>query len=167
VILCRNRDEAEKALERVRAWVTEAGLTLHPEKTQIADTNQRGGGFDFLGYHFERGYKWPRKKSLEKIKEKIRRWTKRNNARSLEENIAQLNASLRGWFNYFQQSVRNVFEKLDEMIRRRLRTMLRKRLKKRGMARSLAAHRKWPNAYFEARGLYSLVAAHKRALQSR
>lgn len=166
VILCRSRSEAEKAMEAVKAWVKEAGLTLHPEKTRLADVQQRGEGFAFLGYHFERGYQWPRQKSLEKIKEKIREWTKRNNGRSLEENIQRLNESLRGWFHYFRKSVRNVFEKLDEMIRRRLRTMLHKRRKKRGMAWNLAAHRRWPNAYFEARGLYSLVAAHRRVLQS-
>ena len=40
---------------QVQQWTTEAGLTLHPTKTRIVDATQRGG-FDFLGYHFERGY---------------------------------------------------------------------------------------------------------------
>ena len=30
------------------------------------------GGFDFLGYHFERGYRWPRAKSLQKLKATLR-----------------------------------------------------------------------------------------------
>jgi hypothetical protein len=34
-------------------------------------------GFDFLGYHFERDRVWPRKKSLEKLKDTIREKTKR------------------------------------------------------------------------------------------
>ena len=38
----------------MRRWTAEAGLTLHPAKTRIVDATQRGG-FDFLGYHFERG----------------------------------------------------------------------------------------------------------------
>jgi hypothetical protein len=59
VILCRSAAEAAEALARVRAWVAEAGLTLHPEKTRVVDAAQRGG-FDFLGYHFERGMRWPR-----------------------------------------------------------------------------------------------------------
>ncbi len=37
VVLCRSRQEAEAALEVIRQWVAEAGLTLHPEKTRIAD----------------------------------------------------------------------------------------------------------------------------------
>ncbi len=55
VILCRSRTEAEQALEEVKQWVSEAGLQLHPDKTRITDASQKGGGFDFLGYHFERG----------------------------------------------------------------------------------------------------------------
>ena len=35
VILCRSRGEADAALEEVRAWVSEAGLTLHPTKTHV------------------------------------------------------------------------------------------------------------------------------------
>ena len=42
------------------------GLTLHPIKTRIVDATQVGG-FDFLGYHFECGCHWPRKKSLDKF----------------------------------------------------------------------------------------------------
>jgi hypothetical protein len=33
--------------------VAEAGLTLHPTKTRIVNADEKGG-FDFLGYHFER-----------------------------------------------------------------------------------------------------------------
>ena len=58
VILCRSEAEAQQALERVWAWTAEAGLTLHPEKTRIVDANQEG--FEFLGYRFERGQRWPR-----------------------------------------------------------------------------------------------------------
>ena len=58
VILCESQEQAQRAMERVRQWVEEAGLTLHPTKTRIIDATQPGG-FDFLGYHFERGMKWP------------------------------------------------------------------------------------------------------------
>jgi hypothetical protein len=33
------------------------------------------GGFDFLGYHFERGHRWPRPKSLDQFRETIRQKT--------------------------------------------------------------------------------------------
>ncbi len=61
VILCRSETQARAALAKVQEWTDVAGLRLHPEKTCIVDATQRGG-FDFLGYHFERGYRWPRRK---------------------------------------------------------------------------------------------------------
>ena len=48
VILCRTEAEARKAEAEVRAWVPEAGLTQHPEKTRVVDASAPGG-FDFLG----------------------------------------------------------------------------------------------------------------------
>ena len=91
------------ALAAVRAWVSEAGLTLHPEKTRVVNAAQPGG-FDFLGYHFERGMRWPRKKSLGKLKDRLRAKTARLDGRSLPEIVADVNRSLRGWYGYFQHS---------------------------------------------------------------
>ena len=54
VVLCGTEGEAQQALEAVQRWTAQAGLTLHPVKTRIVDATQ-AGGFDFLGYHFERG----------------------------------------------------------------------------------------------------------------
>ena len=71
VILCADREEAEHALELVRDWTEGAGLKLHPDKTRIVDALQRGG-FDFLGYHVERGYRWPSDKSQGKLKDTVR-----------------------------------------------------------------------------------------------
>ena len=48
VILCRSCEEADAALAEVRAWVAEAGLTLHPEKTHVGDCRQPGQGFEFV-----------------------------------------------------------------------------------------------------------------------
>lgn len=76
VIMCAPREEAEAALEAVRQWMEQAGLSLHPTKTRSVDASQRGG-FDFLGYHFERGYRWPRPKSLDKFKEALREKTRK------------------------------------------------------------------------------------------
>jgi RNA-directed DNA polymerase len=61
-------------------------------------------GFDFLGYHFERDRVWPRKKSLEKLKDTIREKTKRTVVAELPGVIADLNPTLRGWYGYFQHS---------------------------------------------------------------
>jgi len=156
VILCGSEAEAQAALAAVRAWVAEAGLTLHPEKTRVVEATQRGG-FDFLGYHFERGLRWPRAKSLGKLKERVRAKTRRTDGRSLRAIVAEVNRTLRGWYGYFQHSQGNVFATVDGYVRRRLRSLLEKR---RGHAlQGLgAAAQRWPNAWFARRGLLSLAA---------
>ena len=59
-------------LAEVRTWVEANGLTLHPDKTHVGDCRQKGEGFEFLGYLFESGRRWVRKKSLKRIKDAIR-----------------------------------------------------------------------------------------------
>ena len=108
VILCGSKEEAEDTLARIRQWMEAAGLTLHPTKTRIVDASQKGG-FDFLGYHFERGYRWPRKKSLEKFREAIRAKTRKLRSGSMSEIIGEVNQTLRGWFEYFKHSWRTTF----------------------------------------------------------
>jgi RNA-directed DNA polymerase len=164
VILCQSEAEAEAALELVRQWTAGAGLQLHPDKTRIVDATQKGG-FDFLGYHFERNLKWPRKKSLNKFKETIRDKTKRKNGLSLQAIIDDVNRSVRGWFEYFKHSHWTTFSPLDSWIRMRLRSILRRRQGHRGRGRG-RDHQRWSNAFFSEHGLYSLVSAHATARQS-
>ena len=163
VLLCRSEEEAQQALEQVRQWTASAGLVLHPVKTRIVDAWR--GGFDFLGYHFERGQKWPRDKSLQKFKETIRSKTQRNRGISLKVIISEVNRTVKGWMEYFQHSHRKTFPELDQWIRMRLRSLLRRRRGRRGYS-SRWDHLRWPNAFFAEQGLYSLVAAHARACQS-
>lgn len=155
VIQCTSREEAQEALAKVKAWMSAAGLTLHPEKTRIVDATQRGG-FDFLGWHFERGYQWPREKSQNKLKEAIRELTPRTSGRSLCEIVLRLNRTLKGWRAYFDHGVRNVYEDLDGMVRRRLRKLMLKRRGKRGKPQG-NIQRRWPNAYFDKLGLWRLA----------
>ncbi len=165
IILCENQEKAQAALQEVRQWVEQAGLTLHPTKTRLVDANQTGG-FDFLGYHFERGMRWPRRKSLEKFKEAIRQKTQRTRSDSIKQIIEETNRTLRGWFNYFQHSIPNIFKPLDQWIRGRLRSVLRKRHKGNGRARG-NDHQRWPNAYFAELGLISLALARAKAANAR
>jgi len=164
VILCRSEDEAKSALARVQTWVGENGLTLHPEKTRIVDATQPGG-FDFLGYHFERGYRWPRRKALDRLRDKVRQMTPRTSGDSLACTIARLNQTLRGWYGYFQHSHRTTFPAVDGYVRGRLRSILRKRVGRRGRGRG-ADHQRWRNHYFDELGLFSLTQAHASACQS-
>ncbi|HET6887310.1 MAG TPA: group II intron reverse transcriptase/maturase, partial [Candidatus Udaeobacter sp.] len=154
IVLCSSQQQAQEALERVRRWVEENGLSLHPVKTRLVDASQ-AGGFDFLGYHFERGMKWPRKKSMDKLKDTIRSKTRRTDGRSLKAICEDLNRTLRGWFGYFKHSKANTFESVDGYTRGRLRSILRKRMAKSGHGRGFDHHR-WPNAYFSTMGLFSL-----------
>lgn len=163
VILCRSEGEAYAALEYVREWTANAGLALHPEKTHVVDATQKGG-FDFLGYHFERGDRWPRKKSLKKLKDRLRDLTKRTNGQSLNEIIRQINLTLGGWFEYFKHSNKWTYPALDSWIRMRLRSILRKRRGGKGRGRG-SDHQRWPNAYFGSLGLLNLSAAHAKLCQ--
>jgi len=164
VLLCKSETDARKSLEMVSDWTAKAGLTLHPVKTRIVDATERGG-FDFLGYHFERGMKWPREKSLKKLKDSIRDKTRRCNGFSLLAIIEDINMTLIGWFGYFKHSHRTTFPVLDSWIRMRLRSILRKRHGGRGRGRG-SDHQQWPNAYFAKHGLFFLTTAHAKACQS-
>ena len=158
IVLCRTEEQALEALELVKHWVETNGLTLHPTKTRLVDAGQRGG-FDFLGYHFERGMKWPRKKSMDKLKEAIRAKTRRTEGRCMRAICGDLSRTLRGWFGYFQHSKANTFSTVDKYTRGRLRNILRKRCKRKGRAAG-KDHQRWPNAYFSTMGLFSLREAH-------
>jgi len=164
VVLCRGEAEAQSALAVVQQWTAAAGLTLHPEKTRIVDAAQPGG-FDFLGYHFERGEKRPRRKSLKKYKDTIRAKTKRNTGQSLKVIIANVNRTTKGWFAYFKHSHLYTFRPLDQFIRVRLRNILRRRSGRRGIASGSESVR-WTNAYFAEQGLFSLLQAQLALRQS-
>jgi RNA-directed DNA polymerase len=159
VVMCRSEEDAAAALAVVQHWTAQAGLTLHPTKTRLVD--EREDGFDFLGYHFEAGKRWPRTKSRKKFRDTIRAKTKRTSGHSMTQIIADVNRTLRGWFEYFKHSHRPTFRMEDGWIHRRLRSILRKRSRRKGSAKANGADQtRWPNAYFAALGLYSLQDAH-------
>ena len=167
VILCRTEDEARAALREVDAWTTANGLTLHPDKTRIVDSRQPGQGFDFLGYRFEAGCRFVRKKSLRAFKDKVRTKTMRSRGDSLARIIADLNPALRGWFGYFKHAAPFQLRNLDRFVRRRLRAVLRKQDKRPGFGRCKADHQRWPNAFFAGQGLFTLATALELARHSR
>jgi len=163
VILCRSPEQASQALAMVQDWTAAAGLTLHPTKTRIVDAKE--DTFEFLGYRFEDGRRYPRAKSLKKLKDTIRAKTKRTSGKCLRAIIGSLNPTLRGWFEYFKHSYKTTFPYLDGWIRMRLRSILRKRQGRRGRGRG-SDHQRWRNAFFAEHGLFSLKTAHALACQS-
>jgi RNA-directed DNA polymerase len=163
VVLCRSQEEAEAALEKLREWMAEAGLTLHPDKTRTVDMSVADSHFDFLGYRFKRSrrgrlIRLVRPKSLRKLRESIKPRTRRNNGRSMEAIVADINRTLKGWYGYFKHVHRSELEEIDRWMRVRLRSILRKRRGGRGRGRGQDHHR-WPNRYFTGLGLFCLLDA--------
>jgi RNA-directed DNA polymerase len=167
VVLCKSREEADAALATIQAWVAENGLRLHPNKTHVGDCLVKGQGFEFLGYRFEAGQRFVRKKSLNRLKDTIRAKTRRTRGDSLARIIADLNRTLRGWFMYFKHAHPRTFLVLDQLIRRRLRAVLRKHDKRPGYGATRDDHRRWPNAFFADAGLLALHTAWQSARYSR
>jgi RNA-directed DNA polymerase len=163
VVLAPSAEEARQALEQLKSWADQAELTLHPDKTRLVDMTESRAHFDFLGYRFLRTAKGKlirlvRPKSKKKLRESLRRPTRRANGRSLDAIIAILNPKLRGWFAYFMRAHPSEHEAMDKWVRMRLRSILRKRHKGKGRGRG-KDHSKWPNRYFENLGLFSLERA--------
>jgi RNA-directed DNA polymerase len=156
IVQCRSRAQAQAALEQLKDWVKAAGLSLHPQKTRIVDASQ-SGGFDFLGWHFERGWKWPRQKSEQRLRESMRQHTRRTDGRAMVQIISSLNRRLKGWANYFHGGNGDVYNRLDQWIRMRLRSVQRKRDRRKGHGRG-QDHNRYPNAYWAELGLISLKA---------
>ena len=162
VILCQSREEAEAAMKLLGEYLTALGLQLHPDKTCIAHLMIRPG-FQFLGYVFYDRFRDPRPSSQDKLRTSLRGKTRLTDGQSLSKIIERLNASLRGWFAYFQYCSPNSFawERTDRWVRFRLRAILDKR-RRRGRMRRRGrgnAHFRWPNDFFAKHGLFSLVSA--------
>jgi len=168
VILCPTQKDAENALELALQWVKDKGLTLHPDKTHVGNSTEKGQGFDFLEYRFEAGKRWVRKKSLKALKDKIRSKTRRSRGDSMETIVKDLNPMLKGWFNYFKHANKWTFSMIDRFIRRRLRSLRNKQSRGgSGFGRTYKLHKQMPNTYFAGYGLFTMKEAHIRACQSR
>ena len=170
VILCRSQQQAEEALGQVAEWMKQAGLELHPEKTKVVNMGERGNHFDFLGYRFWRGKRGKlrrlvRPKSAKKLRESLKRFTRRTTGRSLENIASKINPILRGWYGYFRCASAGSLKQTDAWIRGRLRSILRKRRGGKGRGRG-RDHQRWTNCYFTQLGLVNLHKLQERELTS-
>src|SRR3990172_6070204 len=69
-------------------------------------------------------------KTIMKLKDKIRKLTKRSSGQSMEQRLEKLNAYLKGWIGYFWLTeAPSILQSIDEWVRRRLRTCLWKQWK--------------------------------------
>ena len=137
VVLCRGKTDAP--LAAVRHVLDRLDLTLNENKTHIVDARQES--FIFLGFEIRmsKGLKsgksyphvCPAPKSLAKIKERITQMTARERTPiPLEDIVGSMNATLRGWANYFHyRNSSRVLEKVKTHAEERLRKHLMKRYK--------------------------------------
>jgi RNA-directed DNA polymerase len=97
-------------------------LKVNRIKSKVSRPNES----TLLGFSFYRSEKgWEIRiapKSLQKIKEKMKGKTKRNDPASAKEKIKKMEAVIRGWVNYFSiAKAKSKMKELDEMVRTRLR----------------------------------------------
>ncbi len=127
---CRFADDcnvyvsSQKAGERVMSSIKQflekrLRLKLNEEKSKVAKTEE----CKFLGYNvLSDGRLVIAKESVKRLRNKIRKLTKRNRGRKLEEIVRQLNQQLQGWIGYFRYTeYESQLRNLDAWIRRRLR----------------------------------------------
>lgn len=122
VVLCKTERQAKEARDLVERLLTELGLTLSAEKTQVT---RFAKAFHFLGFRIARRTVRMRDKSVEKFKDKVRELTQRKLNLDAEA-IGKLNRVVRGTAQYFAArfaTCRSLFRELDEWIRTRLRAM--------------------------------------------
>jgi RNA-directed DNA polymerase len=190
-IYVKTQRAGERVMESVKAYLEKKlKLKVNPKKSKV----DRAKSVKFLGFSFytRNGEVLIRvaERSRERFCAKLRRLTKRTRSGKLEDILTQINRYAIGWVGYYWlANTPNVFERLDEWIRRRLRQLLWKRWKRGrtryrelvalGVARDRAArgaagkgpwrmsktpviHEALSNAYWRNAGLVSLFDRYKR-----
>jgi RNA-directed DNA polymerase len=155
VVMCRTREEAERALVALREILSEMGLTLKDAKTGIVELREGGEGLDFLGFHHRwvRGdtpasrhlcflARWPSHQAMRHARERIHELTDRRRLRlSVEEVVQDVNGFLRGWAGYFRYGNSAVaFDKITFHAFVRLAGFIAKRHKRSGRYGWWAVH---------------------------
>jgi RNA-directed DNA polymerase len=171
VVLCRTKEAAEEALDRLKEILGGLRLTLHPEKTRIVELGLGKDGFDFLGCYLRivrsrfKGrtylFRWPSKKAMQRVRDRIRELTdraRRAGIKDIRVVIRDLNPVLRGWGNYFRTGNASLkFHQVDRYVERRLVGLLMKRGGDRKNKKPFRPQ-EWPHERFvEQHGLYRLL----------
>lgn len=132
MIFCGSKRSAERVLETISKFIeNELFLKVNQEKTTVAHISK----VKFLGYTFYR-YKGKcklriHKKSVTKMKQKLKELTKRNNGWGNEFRALKLKEYIRGWINYFKLAdMKGLMQKTDEWLRRKIRAIYWKQWKK-------------------------------------
>jgi RNA-directed DNA polymerase len=116
VVMCRSREQAQAALERLTVLLGDLGLEPKASKTRIVHLVEGGQGVDFLGFHnrLVRGRtprsahlvflgRWPSRQAVQHARDRIRSITARSRLLvPVEWIVEELNLFLRGWAGYFR-----------------------------------------------------------------
>ncbi len=145
---CRYADDcniyvkSEAAGKRVMKSITRflkdrLKLTVNKDKSAVDKVRNR----QFLGFRIlNDSMVTISKASLRKIKDKIRRITKRNRGISLKALIKELNRTICGWFHYFKYTKsKSQMKQLDSWIRRRIRCFRIKQRKRKYSIKTMLA----------------------------
>ena len=131
-IYVRSEKSAQRVMETITDYIeNRLKLQVNRTKSKVSRPNES----TLLGFSFYRSEKgWEiriARKSLKRIKEKMKEKTKRNDPSSAKEKIKKMEAVIRGWVNYFWiAKAKSKMKELDEMVRTRLRIGIWKQWKK-------------------------------------
>lgn len=133
VVLCHDREQAEKARDRLSAWLKERGLSLNQEKTRIGRID---AGFDFLSFTIRRYHVHGGAKVLTKPSRDALKRIRRRNAEELRvlrsaspaEVITTLNPIIRGQAFYYRPGAsKKAYQALDNHLWQHLYKWARRR----------------------------------------
>ena len=126
VILCKSKASAKQTLEHIIPFIEgKLFLKVNREKTVVASIQS----IKFLGYgfRFAKGEIRMRvhKKSIMKLKEKVRNMTARSDGKGYEWKKVRIRQLVIGWVNYFKLAdMKTLLTAIDEWMRTRLRTYI-------------------------------------------
>jgi RNA-directed DNA polymerase len=153
LVLCKSRKEATEALAFVREILADLKLELNEEKTSISGI---WAGFEFLGFRIAKDRITMTDRAIERFKDKVRRLTRRQQGRNVEQVLHRLNPVLRGVASYYGVAeVAKQFQALERWIRMRIRSFKTKK-------RRRTDNRRLPNKRLAKWGLLSLPACRPR-----
>lgn len=126
VILCKSKASAKQTLEHIIPYIEgKLFLKVNREKTVVASIQS----IQFLGYGFRFAKDGVRmrvhKKSITKLKEKVRKLTARSDGKGFEWKKIRIRQFVAGWVNYFKLAdMKTLLTTIDEWMRTRLRTYI-------------------------------------------
>jgi group II intron reverse transcriptase/maturase len=132
MIFCKSKRGAKRVLKSIIVFIEKKlFLKVNTDKTVVAHISK----VKFLGYTF---YRWKgkcrlriHKKSINKMKQKLKELTKKSNGWGNEYRILKLKQYIIGWLNYYRLAdMKVILKRTDEWLRRRIRAIYWKQWKK-------------------------------------